>query len=134
MDRVEFVRGGSMTTQAIILEVSCWILTLSSFIGTQLIIVSKKKQREIGLWIWLVTDILFVIFYTYQIVVLKSPFLAMDILSIFYTIQTIYGLFKFYKPKKRKRKKDGSNKTKSNELTKKLRQVKKLIITSNDFT
>ena len=123
-----------MTTQAIILEISCWILTISSFLGTQLIIVSKKKQREIGLWIWLVTDILFVIFYTYQIVVLKSPFLAMVVLTIFYTIQTIYGLCKFYKPKKRKRKKLANSNQRGNELVQKLRRVKNFIIPNNDFT
>lgn len=120
-----------MTQRQIILEVICWILTAVSFAGSQLILHRRnsKKHYRLGLFLWLITDTLFIGFYFLQ------NMWALTVLSIVYTIQTLWGLWNFYKPK-RKKKKHKARKNEANELTKrdKSRKQKTFTASVNDFT
>ena len=85
----------SNNLEQILKEGTCFMITALSFIGTQLVI----KRKRIGFWLWIITDVAFIVFYASQHIFVQSGVMFV------YLGQSIYGLNQWYKLAKKKSKK-----------------------------
>ena len=92
----------------------CFIITACSFIGTQLVI----KRKRMGFWLWIVTDVAFIVFYATQHIYVQSAVMFV------YLGQSIYGLYQWYRIAKRKKKR---GRPKKSGFKKSLDKIKKFL-------